>query len=279
MNASKQEIVVGYDGSPDADAAASWAVEVARQRREPLVAILVMEPVESSRSPYGMPESIWRDIEEQGREMLASAGAGDVAIERHTGPIAPTLVERAREASMLVLGSRGHSRVSEILLGSVSQNAARHALCPVVVVRQTQAAPDAHRIAVGVDGSEPSLRAVDFACQQAVFTGQDVVLVRAWKPLTIPIDKEGHVPHSMSATLLEEEEALARDVSEARPATRRWESGELIVTGAGQALVDVSNTASMVAVGSRGRQAMAATLLGSVRQVLHRARCPVAVVR
>jgi nucleotide-binding universal stress UspA family protein len=190
------------------------------------------------------------------------------------------LVDSSKDASMLVLGSRGHGRVGEALLGSVSQSAARHALCPVVVVRQTHDA-DERRIVVGVDDSGPSLRALDFACGLAGVTGDTVVLLRAWKPLTMPIDEHGDVPASMSRTLLEEEEALLKSVGEARTDHPGIEiEGEFAAERAGQALVDASNTATMVVVGSRGHQALAETVLGSVsHHVLHHAHCPVAVVR
>jgi nucleotide-binding universal stress UspA family protein len=84
----------------------------------------------------------------------------------------------------------------------------------------------------------------------------------------------------MSARLLEEEEFLATSVAEARGRFPALEiEGEFIVTSPGQALVDASATATMVAVGSRGRSALTETMLGSVsHHVLHEAHCPVAVV-
>jgi nucleotide-binding universal stress UspA family protein len=111
----------------------------------------------------------------------------------------------ARDASLVVLGSRGHSRVGEVLIGSVSQHLAGHAPCPVAVIRPT-ASRDANRIVVGLDGSRASEAALTFACRRA--------------------------------------------------------------------------HASLVVVGSRGLNAFADMLLGSVsHEVLHRAHCPVVVVR
>lgn len=279
MNNTSQAIVVGYDGSPDADEALMWAAGAALLRRETLVAVIVEDPMQSPRSPR-RPESWWLEIEESARQTLDAAGSTEATIERQVGGFVPSLLDAASDASMLVLGSRGHSRVGELILGSVSQRTARHARCPVVVVRETHAM-GSHRIAVGVDGFEPSLRALDFACQQAMATGQDVVIVRAWKPpATIPVDKQGDIPVAMSSTLLDEEEGLAKAVAEARTRFPGLEiEGEFIATGAGQALVDTSNTATMVVVGSRGHGALAETVLGSVsHRVLHGAHCPVAVV-
>ena len=273
-------IVVGYDGSPDADEAARWAGATAVARREPLRVVIVSDPMDSPRRP-GVPESWWAEQEESARLVLDAAGANDASIERHVGGLVSTLVNASIGSAMLVLGSQGHSRVGEVILGSVSQSAARRAHSPVVVVRQASA-PDTRRVVVGVDGSEPSERAIHFACRQAGLTGQNVVLIRAWKPpATVPVDTRGHIPGSISSTLLDEEEALDKTVAETRHRFPELSiEGELIATEEGQALEDASRTAAMVVVGSRGRGALAATVLGSVSQhVLHRAHCPVAVVR
>lgn len=278
MTNDKPGIVVGYDGTRESDDALRWAAQAAAKRGEPLTALVVVEPMEAPRS-QGWPESWWEDIERRARELLDGVGATDASVRRHVGRLVPTLLQTGEHASMIVLGSRGHSRVGEILLGSASQSTARHSRRPVVVVRK-QHATDAGRIVVGSDDSEPSRRALDFACIQAEATGADVVLLRAWKPLTVPIDKNGDVPPSMSGRLLDEEEALVKSVAEARARFPHVElDGEFIVTGPGQALVDASRTAAMVVVGSRGHGALAETVLGSVsHDVLHRAHCPVAVV-
>ena len=233
-----------------------------------IVVTIAVDPMESPRRP-NWPESWWEEIEGQARVTLAAIGATDVTVERHVGAIVNTLVESSSDASMLVLGSRGHGRVGEALLGSVSQTAARHALCPVVVVRKAHDSEE-RRIVVGVDGSEPSLRALEFACRQGAVRGDTVVLYRTWKPLTMPIDKYG----DMSAS-------LQKSVAEARARHPENEiEGEFIAERAGQALVDASKRATMVVVGSRGHNALTASVLGSVsHHVLHHAHCPVAVVR
>ena len=278
MSTRTHGIVLAYDGSPEADEAARWAAGTALLRGEPLLALVVVEPMDAPRS-QGWPESWWEEIEQRAQDTLTAAGAADFTVERHVGKLVHTLLDAAREASMLVLGSPGHGRIAEIVTGSVSQSSARHARRPVVVVRH-QSAAGAHRIIVGADDSEPSRRALDFACGLAGDTGQQVVLVRAWKPLTLPLDQRGDFPASMSATQLEEEEALDKSVAEARGRFPDLDIiGEFIATTPGQALVDASYTATMVVVGSRGRTALTETVLGSVsHKVLHEAQCPVAVV-
>ena len=58
----------------------------------------------------------------------------DVRGELVEGPPASGLLEAARDADLLVVGSRGHGGFASLLLGSVSQQVSHHAPCPVVIV-------------------------------------------------------------------------------------------------------------------------------------------------
>jgi nucleotide-binding universal stress UspA family protein len=62
---------------------------------------------------------------------------GDVNVERRVveGAPAAVLVDESRDADLLVVGSRGRGGFAQLLLGSVSQQCAHHANCPVVIVR------------------------------------------------------------------------------------------------------------------------------------------------
>jgi len=74
-------------------------------------------------------------------ETLRDVGAetDGVTIERRVdqGTAAAVLVEESRGADLLVVGSRGHGGFAQLLLGSVSQQCAQHAFCPVVIARGT----------------------------------------------------------------------------------------------------------------------------------------------
>ena len=69
--------------------------------------------------------------------MHTTVPAADVemSISAVEGDPARVLLEAAHDADVLVAGSRGHSGVASLLLGSVSQHCAHHAPCPVVIVR------------------------------------------------------------------------------------------------------------------------------------------------
>lgn len=278
MNTSTY-IVVGYDGSPDADAALAWAARTASITGDEVVALIVVDPMDNPRG-VAWPESWWLEIEDRARRVLSDGPAVESRIERHVGGPVALLVERSVDASAVVLGSQGHSAVGEIFLGSVSQGVARRAHIPVIVVRQP-ANPDSRRIVVGVDGSEASTRALEYACARAARTGEKVVAMHAWFPTRVAYDRFGYVPPLTGETAAEAEAALDEIVGKARAEHPEVEiAGALQAAAASGALVDASSDASLIVVGSRGRGTVAQILLGSTsHDVVHHAHCPAAVVR
>jgi nucleotide-binding universal stress UspA family protein len=271
-------IVVGYDGKPQSIAALAWAAKLASLQGGTIVATTIIDPREAPRG-VAWPESYWTEIEDKAREVCARWPDVRFGTERHTGHLVPRLVRTAHDSSMLVVGSKGHGLVGEILLGSVSQSAARHAAVPVVVVRTPQN-PESGRIIVGADGSEPSARALEFACDMARLTGDKIVALRAWHPATVVADRYGYMPPPTTDTIDDAEAALGRAVDDVRTAHPEIAiEGEIFYGAAERGLIDASSNAAMVVVGSRGHTAVGETLIGSVsKAVLHKAHCPIAVV-
>ncbi|HVW34266.1 MAG TPA: universal stress protein [Acidimicrobiia bacterium] len=74
--------------------------------------------------------------EESLEAALAPVDTAGVEIERRVvaGSPAQALVHESKDAALLVVGSRGRSGVTGVLLGSVSRQVAQHASCPVVIV-------------------------------------------------------------------------------------------------------------------------------------------------
>jgi nucleotide-binding universal stress UspA family protein len=140
-------IVVGVDHSHGARAALRFAFEEARLRRATLRAVhawlfgyIGTVGFESSFPVLGGELDELRSAAEAALDTTlqeALPDAGGVTIERRVvgGTPAAVLVEESRDAEMLVVGSRGLGGFSGLLLGSVSQQCAHHAACPVVVVR------------------------------------------------------------------------------------------------------------------------------------------------
>ena len=142
-------IVVGVDGSPTSREALRWAIDLAAATGATVDVIGAWSHPANFEwtvrtTNYGLipvPELPTPDhIQSAVRDSLADMVAG---FDTHGATVTPrvveghpadVLVDAAKDADLLVLGRRGHGRVAEALLGSVSQHCIQHSPCPVVVV-------------------------------------------------------------------------------------------------------------------------------------------------
>jgi len=280
MSAAPKPIVVGYDGSPDAELALGWAARTANFTLKPLEVVIVGTQMDPAVGHFR--EHNDRLVDEwhiRAHDSLKEAGVASWEVGVRRGPTVPVLLAAAGNAEMLVVGSRGHGLMLGSLRGSVSQHVARHASCPVVVVRPLRQ-PGAQQIVVGIDGSGGSEAALRFACSRARDTGESVVVVHAYRALPVPMPDDAFFQRTTARA-----ESADRLLAEATAGIRA-DYGEVDLTtqavaaSADRLLLDLSAVSSLLVVGSRGRDAFAEMLLGSVaQQVLHLAECPVAVVR
>lgn len=279
---SPSGVVVGFDDSPEAEVALTWAAGYAGMLGLPLTVVLVgtnMDPIVGDfRARTDESVEDWRLT--AGVRLHELDVAQSSVVVRH-GPVVPELLEASRDAAMIVLGSSGHSLAAGTFTGSVSQHVARHAHCPVAVVRETRS-PHVRRIIVGVDGSEESLKALRFACERAQLTGESVTVIHGYTSLgsrMVSATGSSRDPGEVGRTAAHElVKGVCAGVARDYPSVEVVP--EAIPVRAAQALVDASGAATLVVVGSRGRDAFTELLLGSVSQhVLHRAECPVVIVR
>jgi nucleotide-binding universal stress UspA family protein len=139
-------IVVGVDGSDESRSAVNWALGEARLRGAKLLAVhawsyypsLPSDTLDPMLATPEFSDVLGRDAE---RFLVSEveklrADAPDVEIDARAieGPAATVLVEVAKGADLLVLGTRGHGGFTGLLLGSVSQQVSHHAPCPLVLV-------------------------------------------------------------------------------------------------------------------------------------------------
>ncbi|GAA3277057.1 universal stress protein [Dactylosporangium vinaceum] len=144
LSAEAGRVLVGVDGSHDAELALRFAFEQASYRGVGLTAALAYQWPASSGPGDMLPLPYDQDdLREDEQRALAESMAGwagrypDVDV-RHTpvqGRPAAVLTALSAGAELLVVGSRGRGGFTGLLLGSVSQAAIRHAACPVAVVR------------------------------------------------------------------------------------------------------------------------------------------------
>ena len=137
-------IVVGHDGSADADHALGVALELAAGLSVP-VTIVRAWSIDTAPRPanweFGYVSS-YSDYAGAVMERLRQdagalvSGHPDLTVEYRValGGPAKTLIEVSRVSRMLVVGSRGRGGLTGMLLGSVSEQCVRHADCPVLVV-------------------------------------------------------------------------------------------------------------------------------------------------
>jgi nucleotide-binding universal stress UspA family protein len=279
--AASRPVVAAYDGSPDADRALLFGVDLARDLGVPLRVVIARgDGYKISRWADEWTRGLAEEWAEAADKVLAERGE-EVAAAIVDGRATDVLVAESAGAQTLVIGATGHGRALAALNGSVSQHLARHAACPVVVVREV-AEPDSRRVVVGVDGSEPSLSALEFALHYA---GRrtlrlDVIYVREhWQAFAFeyPTVRVAELQHE----LLAEDERVLKAIAEVVARHPGVDTGVQERDGSTRAvLIEASRSAQLVVVGSRGHGAFAGLLLGSVSSaVLHRARCPVAVTR
>ncbi|MFC1411605.1 universal stress protein [Streptacidiphilus sp. N1-12] len=297
-------VVVGFDGSSCAEEALDWAAAEAVLRGVPLRIAHSW-----TLSPYGVPVLEQGDIA-QGITEAAEAllqGAQTRVLKEHpelrvdldllTEGAAPGLIDLGGRADLLVVGSRGLSRFSSILIGSVSQSLVAHAPCPVVVLRGTTGRTGDRGPESAVEQSEAAATTgpapvvlgaapgeasapVGFAFAEAARRGAPLLVVRAWQ---YPPNVGGYIappPGDMGLRDGEEGEELAlvlADAAKEFPGVRVVQ--EVGMHEPAWALVDASTRACLLVVGAERRRHRFAPPIGRVaQQVLHHAHCPVAVV-
>jgi nucleotide-binding universal stress UspA family protein len=274
-------VVVGVDGSVSAERAARWAAEEAARRNVPLrVVKAVGRTAVATFGPDAQRElmaAARADVSSAAR--AARAAAPGVPVEQAVldGSAVRCMLDESAGGQLVVLGDRGIGGVVGLLAGSVAVALAARGACPVVVVRGNT--PSEGPVVVGVDGSAVSEGAVAVAFEAAAERGVPLVAVHAWRDLLAspgpyPVPDRAALEQHGRAELAERlagwcgkyPDVLVRRV--------------VVPAGPARALVEQSVAAQLVVLGSHGRGGLGALLLGSVSHaVLHRAGCPVMIVR
>jgi len=292
-------IVVGVDGSPASKIAVDWAARDAAMRNVALTLVHVANGVVAPWSEAQLPTGFGEWQQQRGRQFIDDAIriAAEATIE--TGPVRvktemyysatiPTLVDLSKEAGMIVVGSRGQGAFGS-LLGSVSAGLANHAHCPVAVIHDwghlplagedplMQGAVQAAPVLVGIDGSPAAELATAIAFDEASRRQVDLIALHAWSDAGV-LDFPGMDWSPMKSS---EDEVLAERLAGWHERYPDVTVHRLVVCDRpARQLLEHSEEAQLVVVGSHGRGGFAGMLLGSVSAaVVHSARMPVIVAR
>ncbi|PWV45293.1 universal stress protein [Nocardiopsis sp. L17-MgMaSL7] len=292
-------VVVGADGSDHSRAALEWAAaEAARRDVELHVVYALGMPL--IVSAYGGPTRFEPSDEISGQATTILSEAIDLVRKEHPSVRVETftaleepplaLIRDSHPHDLIVLGTRGLGAFASMFVGSVSVRVSAQAPCPVVVVptgpKGKPATTKLDRIVVGVDGSNPSRRALGLAVNLAAETDGELVVVNSWE-VPYPYDPiamtaAGHQPQE-NIFERQSEELVAELLAEAMDEQREDVNIEVTVvrtqSGPVDAILEAAEGADAIVVGSRGRGTIRGLLLGSVSQgVLHHAKIPVVVL-
>ena len=288
-------VVVAVDGSDASKQAVRWAANTANKRGIPLrLASSYTMPQFLYAEGMVPPQELFDDLQAESLEKIDEARsiAHEVAPEikiGHTiaeGSPIDMLLEMSKSATMIVMGSRGLGGLSGMVLGSVSGAVVSHASCPVVVVREDSSVNENTKygpVVVGVDGSEVSQRATEYAFAEAEARGSELIAVHTWMDMQVQASLAGlaaaqqqwdDVEREQTEMLIERIQPLIDQYPNV-PVKKMITRDRPV-----RALAEACEGAQLLVVGSHGRGGFKGMLLGSTsRALLQSAQCPMMVVR
>lgn len=293
MTSLENSVVVGIDGSAASTGAVAYAANTAATRGIPLV-LVTTYTMPAAMFAEGMvpPQPVYDELEKQCLPIVEQARQSALKVAPHIevshaivdGNPSQVLIDYSRRAKMIVLGSRGLGGIKGMVLGSVSASVASHAFCPVVVTREdTDDLDRSGPVVVGIDGSEISAKATEWAFAEASARNTTLIAVHTWMDPQVQAAAAGIALSEKDWSQLEAQELETLSERLAGFSGRYPDvTVDRVVTRdrAVRALVDHSRDAQIVVVGSHGRGGFTGMVLGSTsRALLQAAPCPVMVVR
>jgi nucleotide-binding universal stress UspA family protein len=279
-------ILVAVDGSPESDLAVAWATRESVLRDAPVTLMHVISPdlmnvplLPTFNTPEWYENSACHILRHAERDYRAES-TGVVQTDPHLvvdhGSIVASLANASKDAQLIVVGNRRLGAFRRLVGGSVSTGLLRHAHCPVAVVNGVTAAGRASDapVVLGVDGSDASDAATALAFDEAFRRQVDLVAVHAWSDAGVDADfgSDWHVYHTLADEALSARMAKWQERYPNVPVRRR-----IVCNEPAYWLVQESQRAQLVVLGSRGRGGFTGMLLGSTSSAVVQA-APVTVV-
>lgn len=287
-----KKVLVPVDGSSSSLLAEETAAIIARKTGATVTVLHIICEVEvyyrllyaAQGLEESIPQSIIKEILDfteqeaskavnEARDLLHKAGVlVDSKILRGVDP-AESIIEFAKKGyDLIVMGSRGKNEKDPSTLGSVTKKVMRHTTCPTLF---TKKACSLSNILVCLDGSEHSIKALDYAAKLGKKTGSRLSLlnVQEHRSYTNLSPHAKTVFNQLGRRILSN--ALDTVGKEGLKAEKRVEFGVI-----SDSIVDVAERENhdLIVLGSRGLGAVKRFLLGSISEkVSHKAKCSVLI--
>ena len=293
--AKLSSILVATDFSDTAAAGVKWALEIAQEHEARVVLVHVTATAPPMTEFLPVPAAVGVELQRAALERLEKAGAESrttgIEVQTHLRMGLPSreILEAAseHEPDLLVIGTRGHSGLQHLLLGSTAERVVQRSPFPVLTVHPGDR--EKHRairtVLVPTDFSEDARQAIAQARRllAPIEDGARVVLLHAYH---FPIEYTAYGPIPTSFDFL-------KDVAGAAEEGLRKLAEELAVEGIEvetravegyppQVIVEAAAAldADLIAMGTHGRSGIAHLFLGSTAErVVQKAPCPVLTVR
>lgn len=283
-------LIVGIAGGPLDETCLQWAAGAATRTKRPLhllhafdvvTTFSALEPtmigaaaLSESTDEVTLVEALLEDVRSRWPDL-------EITGSEPVGRPERLLIEASDTAYAIVVGAP-ERRGLERLLGRSSLSVAMHASCPVVIVPEGTRPQPEGPVMVAVDGSEHSRRALERAFWVARVRNERLVVVTTWNTEVV----DGVVVTTPGTAAWNVVEDRHRGMVQVMVDKFADEYADVEVEirvlrgAASRVIIELSDEAGILVLGSRGRGGFRGMLLGSVtHKVIETATCPVLVVR
>lgn len=283
-------VVIGIDWSDQAFAAITQTLQLYHPTDVTLVHAvelgILQHPVVAQAGNVQGYEDFRNSMIDSGRQLLDRAAAmvpAEVTSIRKVNEIgspAQVILDSADNlsADLIVVGVRGRSRLSEVVLGSVSHRVLLHSSRPVLIVRG--AARKIQRVLVAIEDRDDADRIAKWLTHHPFTDPTELCVLHALVPIGVndPYDALG------TGTWWEGAERYADELvnsTVAKLLNPRYTVSRNVATGNPASVIEQeAKGRDLVVVTSHGRKGLSRFLLGSVSHaVVHHVTCPVLVLR
>jgi nucleotide-binding universal stress UspA family protein len=223
---------------------------------------------------------------EAGRQLLDRAAAmipsevGNVRRVSEIGSPAQIILNAAQTvaADLIVVGARGRSRVTEVVLGSVSHRVLMHASCSTLIVKGD--ARPIQRVLVAIEGREDAGRIQQWLLMNPFKNPVALSILTVVQSLQMadPASIVGY--QAWSDTAMRYAEDLVKEMGAKLMGSQYTVSTRALAGEPAAMVAEQAKAMDLVVVASHGRKGVARFLLGSVsHSIVHHVTCPILVVR